>query len=153
MVIDKLDQRTVTYKDGSLYVMAVDKMLRFDGIDKNPNVAPVDLTANFNLPPEKHHNWKYIAFGPDGKLYIYSGVGNIGTLSVYDTARVAAEMLDMPWEKCEVIWGDTSQNLPWSSRQGGSQTIHATSRANHAAALDAPQSVYLAQCWSHPSTT
>ena len=80
-----------------------------------------------------------IAITPEGKLNIYSGVGNIGTLSVYDTARVAAEMLDMPWEKCEVIWGDTSKHLPWSSRQGGSQTIHATSRANHAAALDAKQ--------------
>ena len=34
----------------------------------------------------------------------------------------------MPWEKCEVIWGDTSKHLPWSSRQGGSQTIHGTSR-------------------------
>ncbi len=73
VVIDKLDQPTVAYKDGSLYVMAVDKVLRFDGIDKNPNVAPVDLTANFNLPPEKHHNWKYIAFGPDGKLYVPFG--------------------------------------------------------------------------------
>ena len=73
VVIDKLDQPTVAYKNGSLYVMAVDKMLRFDGIDKNPGVAPVDLTANFNLPPEKHHNWKYIAFGPDGKLYIPFG--------------------------------------------------------------------------------
>jgi hypothetical protein len=37
--------------------MSVDKVLRFDGIDKNPNVAPVDLTAKFNLPPEKHHKW------------------------------------------------------------------------------------------------
>jgi xanthine dehydrogenase molybdenum-binding subunit len=74
---------------------------------------------------------------PDGKLYIYQGVGNMGTLSVHDTARVAAEMLEMPWEKCEVIWGDTSKHLPWSSRQGGSQTIHATSRANYAAAMDA----------------
>ena len=73
VVIDKLDQPTVAYKNGSLYVMAVDKVLRFDGIDKNPGVAPVDLTANFNLPPEKHHNWKYIAFGPDGKLYIPFG--------------------------------------------------------------------------------
>jgi len=80
-----------------------------------------------------------IAITPEGKLNIYSGVGNMGTLSVYDTARVAAEMLDMPWEKCEVIWGDTSKHLPWSSRQGGSQTIHATSRANHAAAMDAKQ--------------
>ena len=52
VVIDKLDQPTVAFKDGSLYVVAVDKVLRFDGIDKNPSVAPVDLTANFNLPPE-----------------------------------------------------------------------------------------------------
>jgi len=80
-----------------------------------------------------------IALTPEGKLNIYSGVGNIGTLSVHDTARVAAEFLDMPWEKCEVIWGDTSKHLPWSSRQGGSQTIHGTSRANYAAAMDAKQ--------------
>jgi len=73
---------------------------------------------------------------PDGKLHIYQGVGNIGTLSVFDTARVAAEHLDMPWDQCEVIWGSTLKHLPWSSRQGGSQTIHANSRANLAAAMD-----------------
>jgi len=76
---------------------------------------------------------------PDGKLYIQQGVGNLGTFSVYDTARVAAEVLGMPWEKCEVIWGHTAKHLPWSSRQGGSQTTHANSRANHAAAMDARQ--------------
>ena len=74
---------------------------------------------------------------PDGKLYIRQGIGNLGTFSVHDTARVAAEVLDMPWEKCEVIWGDTGKHVPWSSRQGGSQTTHANSRANHAAAMDA----------------
>jgi CO/xanthine dehydrogenase Mo-binding subunit len=74
---------------------------------------------------------------PDGKLYIHQGVGNLGTLSVHDTARVAAEMLQMPWEKCEVVWGSTAKHVPWSSRQGGSQTVHANSRANHAAAMDA----------------
>lgn len=73
VVIDKLDQPTAAYKDGSLYVVAVDKVLRFDGIDKNPNVAPIDLTAKFNFPSEKHHNWKFVAFGPDGKLYIPFG--------------------------------------------------------------------------------
>jgi CO/xanthine dehydrogenase Mo-binding subunit len=74
---------------------------------------------------------------PDGKLYVRQGVGNIGTLSTHDTARVAAEVLDMPWDKCEVIWGNTAKHLPWSSRQGGSQTAHANSRANYAAAMDA----------------
>ena len=73
VVVDKLNQPTAAYKDGSLYVVAVDKVLRFDGIDKNPTVAPVDLTAKFNLPPLQHHNWKYVAFGPDGKLYVPFG--------------------------------------------------------------------------------
>jgi xanthine dehydrogenase molybdenum-binding subunit len=74
---------------------------------------------------------------PDGRLYIHQGIGNLGSFSVFDTARVAAEVLDMPWERVEIIWGDTARHLPWSSRQGGSQTTHAHSRANHAAAMDA----------------
>ena len=51
---------------------------------------------------------------PDGKLYVQSGVGNLGTHSVIDLARVAADMLAMPWEKVEVVWGNTSKGLPWT---------------------------------------
>jgi glucose/arabinose dehydrogenase len=74
VVIDKLVQPAgVAYGNGALYVMAIDKVLRFDGIATNPAVAPVDMTAAFKLPKEQHHNWKYIAFGPDGKLYVPFG--------------------------------------------------------------------------------
>ncbi len=74
---------------------------------------------------------------PDGKLYVQSGIGNLGTHSVIDVARVAADVLAMPWEKVEVIWGDTSKGLPWSCMSVGSQTTHAMTRANHAGAMDA----------------
>jgi CO/xanthine dehydrogenase Mo-binding subunit len=74
---------------------------------------------------------------PDGQMYINTGIGNLGTESMSDTHRVAAEMLGMPWEKCQVTWGDTSKHLPWSCVSGGSQTIHAHTRAAHAAATDA----------------
>ena len=74
---------------------------------------------------------------PDGKLYVQSGVGNLGTHSVMDLARVAADLLAMPWEHVNVIWGDTSKGLPWTCLSVGSQTTHAMTRANHAAALDA----------------
>jgi len=74
VVVDKLTQPAgVAFGNGSLYVMAIDKVLRFDGIEGNPNVAPVDMTAKFNLPPLQHHNWKYIRFGPDKKLYVPFG--------------------------------------------------------------------------------
>ncbi len=74
---------------------------------------------------------------PDGKVYIQQGVGNLGTGSVFDTARVAMEALQTNWDQAEVIWGDTSKHLPWSSVQAGSMTTHAHSRANYAAGLDA----------------
>jgi len=76
---------------------------------------------------------------PDGKLYVQSGVGNLGTHSVTDSVRVAAEVLDVPWEAVEVVWGDTSKNFPYTCTSDGSQTIHAMSRSNHAAAMDAKQ--------------
>jgi glucose/arabinose dehydrogenase len=65
----------LAFKDGALYVLAIHRVLRFDNIeDKLDNPGePVDLTEKFNLPPEIHHNWKYAAFGPDGKLYIQVG--------------------------------------------------------------------------------
>jgi glucose/arabinose dehydrogenase len=65
----------LAFKDGSLYVFAINRVLRYDNIESkldNPG-DPVELTKEFNLPPEIHHNWKYAAFGPDGKLYIQVG--------------------------------------------------------------------------------
>ena len=74
VVVDKLTQPAgVAFNSGSLYVFAIDKVLRFDGIAGNPNVQPVDMTAKFDLPKEQHHNWKYIAFGPDKKIYVTFG--------------------------------------------------------------------------------
>ncbi|MGE0462455.1 MAG: xanthine dehydrogenase family protein molybdopterin-binding subunit [Vicinamibacterales bacterium] len=70
---------------------------------------------------------------PDGKLYIHQGIGNLGTHSVMDTARVIAEQVDMPWEKCVVVWGNTGNHVAWSSVQAGSQTTYAHTRANYAA--------------------
>jgi glucose/arabinose dehydrogenase len=63
----------VAFKDGSLYVMAIHRVYRYDGIEDKPDAKPVELTDKFNLPPEVHHNWKFIAFGPDNKLYVQIG--------------------------------------------------------------------------------
>jgi xanthine dehydrogenase molybdenum-binding subunit len=74
---------------------------------------------------------------PDGRVYIQSGVGNLGTESWTDVHRVVAELLGVPWEKCELTWGNTSKNLPWTCPSGGSQTTHAMTRAANAVAADA----------------
>ena len=76
---------------------------------------------------------------PEGRVRFQSGIGNLGTESVIDVHRAGAEVLGVPWEKCEVIWGDTSKNLPFTCVSGGSQTTHAMTRAAYAAAMDARQ--------------
>jgi glucose/arabinose dehydrogenase len=65
----------VAFKDGALYVAAINKVLRYDDIEsKLDNIPqPVDLTDKFGLPPDQHHGWKFLAFGPDGKLYVPIG--------------------------------------------------------------------------------
>jgi CO/xanthine dehydrogenase Mo-binding subunit len=74
---------------------------------------------------------------PDGRVQFQSGIGNHGTHSVIDVHRVAAEMIGVPWDKCDVVWGSTAKNLPWTCVSAGSQTVHAMTRAAHAAATDA----------------
>ena len=78
-----------------------------------------------------------LSIRPDGRVYIHQGIGNLGTESVFDTARAAMEALQTDWELAEVVWGDTAKHLPWSTVQGGSSTTHAHSRANWAAGQDA----------------
>lgn len=78
-----------------------------------------------------------IVIKPDGRLAVQSGIGNLGTESVFDVHRVAAELVGVPWEKVDVTWGNTSKNVPNTCGQGGSQTTHAMTRAAHAAGMDA----------------
>jgi len=74
---------------------------------------------------------------PDGRITFQSGIGNLGTESVIDVHRAGAEVLGVPWEKCDVTWGNTAKNLPFTCVSGGSQTTHAMTRAAYAAAMDA----------------
>ncbi len=73
---------------------------------------------------------------PDGTLQIHSGVGNLGTYSYAGNSRVAAEVMQMPWENCEIHRGRSDRHLPHSSGQGGSNTIFTHSRAMWVAAQD-----------------
>ena len=65
----------LAFKNGSLYVFAINKVFRYDNIEDkldNPG-TPVELTEAYNLPDTVHHNWKYVDFGPDGKMYVQVG--------------------------------------------------------------------------------
>ncbi|MSO67394.1 MAG: xanthine dehydrogenase family protein molybdopterin-binding subunit [Betaproteobacteria bacterium] len=74
---------------------------------------------------------------PDGKLYVHSGVGNLGTFSCAATSRVAAEVLGYNWDNVVIVRGRTDKHLPWMIGQFGSNTAYTASRSNYVAAMDA----------------
>jgi len=63
----------VAYRNGSLYVSAVNRILRYDNIDRLLEKPPAPVVVTDKLPSETHHGWKFISFGPDGKLYVPVG--------------------------------------------------------------------------------
>ena len=63
----------VAYRKGSLYVSAVDRVLRYDNVDTQLKQLPPATVITDRFPTETSHGWKFIAFGPDGKLYVPVG--------------------------------------------------------------------------------
>lgn len=63
----------VAFRDGDLYIAEVSRISRIRNIEsKLANPGKLE-TVYDRYPTETHHGWKYIAFGPDGKLYVPVG--------------------------------------------------------------------------------
>lgn len=63
----------VAFRDGTLYIAEISRITKLENIESrlaNPG-APAVVYDQY--PTEAHHGWKYIAFGPDGKLYVPVG--------------------------------------------------------------------------------
>ncbi|MEN6465476.1 MAG: PQQ-dependent sugar dehydrogenase [Syntrophaceae bacterium] len=63
----------VAFRRGSLYVAEISRIIRFDEIERNLKSPPQPVVVNDRYPDDKWHGWKFIAFGPDGYLYIPVG--------------------------------------------------------------------------------
>ena len=62
----------VAFKDGSLYVAQINRIIRFDDIEAQL-ASPKEPVTIKELPEYLMHGWRYIGFGPDGKLYLAMG--------------------------------------------------------------------------------
>jgi len=70
----------IVFSKGTLYVAERDKITRYDGIEDNLDNPPAAKVVIDGLDPQTQpgHFWKYLALGPDGKLYYNVGApGNI----------------------------------------------------------------------------
>ena len=63
----------VAFKDGDLYVAEVNRVIVFRDIENRLDNPPEFEVVNDSYPSDTHHGWKFIRFGPDGKLYVPVG--------------------------------------------------------------------------------
>jgi glucose/arabinose dehydrogenase len=142
----------LAFKDGALYVFAINKVLRYDNIeDKLDNPGqPVELTEKYNLPDTIHHNWKYVAFGPDGKMYVQVGSncnicetnpGIHGQIRRYDpdgsnmeiVARGIRNTVGFDWHpQTKELWF-TDNGRDWAGNDGPSDELNRVAKGQEGA--------------------
>jgi len=84
----------VAFRDGALFVAEVNRILRYDGIEDALDAVPAPKVILDTLPTDRHHGWKFIAFGPDGLLYVPVG-GPCNVCDRSDTDERYASILRM----------------------------------------------------------
>ena len=85
----------IAFRNGSLYVAEVGRLLRYDNIETQLDNVPEPVVVYDDYPTEFHHGWKYIAFGPDDKLYVPVGAPcNICDSSVSDKRYATITRMD-----------------------------------------------------------
>src|ERR1044071_6601632 len=95
----------IVFSKGTLYVAERGRITRYDGIESKLDSAGEGKVVVDNLDPQRAagHFWKYLAMGPDGKLYFNIGApGNIvlpnytqATITRVDPAKGVLEVVAM----------------------------------------------------------
>lgn len=63
----------VAFRNGSLFIAEINRILRIDNIEQTLASPSAPVVVYDGYPTDGHHGWKFIAFGPDGKLYVPVG--------------------------------------------------------------------------------
>lgn len=93
----------IAYKDGNLYVAEVGRLLRYDNIESELDSISEPKVIYDDYPDEFHHGWKYIAFGPDDKLYVPVGAPcNICDSTVVDERYSTITRMDADGSNREI---------------------------------------------------
>ena len=93
----------ITFHNGDLYVSEVSRILVYRGIESKLNAPPKPEVLPYEFPKEEHHGWKFIDFGPDGKLYVPVGAPcNICDRSTEDKRFASIMRMDADGKNAEV---------------------------------------------------
>jgi len=91
----------VAFKNGTLYIAELSKVSKIDKVEDNLDASPKLTMIYDNLPKDEAHGWKFIAIGPDNKLYV--PVGQPGNNVLHDDAHGQIRRMNLDGSGAEVI--------------------------------------------------
>lgn len=91
----------VAFKDGNLYVAELSKIWRYENIEANLDTPPKPVLVYDDLPKDEAHGWKFIAIGPDNKLYI--PIGSPGNITMPPATHAQIRRIDLDGKNAEVV--------------------------------------------------
>ncbi|MEP6838576.1 MAG: sorbosone dehydrogenase family protein, partial [Bradyrhizobium sp.] len=91
----------VAFKDGTLYIAELSKVSKIDKVEDNLDSPPKPTMIYDKLPKDEAHGWKFIAIGPDNKLYV--PVGQPGNNVLHDDAHGLIKRINLDGSGAEVI--------------------------------------------------
>jgi glucose/arabinose dehydrogenase len=107
----------VAYHDGALYVAELSKIWRYDDIAQHLDGAAKPTLVYDDLPKDEAHGWKFIAIGPDNKLYV--PIGAPGNILMPPDTHAQIRRIDLDGKNAEVIadWNPKTKQL-WFTDNG-----------------------------------
>lgn len=81
----------IAFHKGDLYIGAISRILVLRDIEQHLDEPPEPALVTDKLPDKAHHGWKFIAFGPHGRLYVPVGA----PCNVCDPGRDFAKIISM----------------------------------------------------------
>lgn len=91
----------LAFKNGTLYIAELSKVSRIDKIEDVIDNPPKPTVIYEDLPKDEAHGWKFIAVGPDNKLYV--PVGQPGNNVLHDDAHGQIRRMNLDGSGAEVI--------------------------------------------------
>ncbi len=108
----------IAFRDGDLYIGAVSRILALRGIEDRLNQPPRPAVVTEKLPDKVHHGWKFIAFGPDGRLYVPVGAPCNICAEDKDFARILSMKADGSDWRDEALGVRNTVGFDWQPGSG-----------------------------------
>ena len=113
----------VAFKDGTLYIAELSQISKIDNVEDKLDSSPKPVVIYNDLPKDEAHGWKFLAIGPDNKLYFE--VGQPGNNVLHDKDHGQLRRINLDGSGAEVIafgirntvgfdWNPTTKELYFS---------------------------------------